>query len=83
MREETILILEREDLKEMSIGRDLFRLTFLDTKISEKVMRNNGIILFIDENGDTKILKNRYGDKGQSQFLKVIDGAKNIIKEFY
>lgn len=83
MREETILILEREDLKEMSIGRDLFRLTFLDTKISEKVMRNNGIILFIDENGETKILKNRYGDKGQSQFLKLIEDTKNMLKEFY
>jgi hypothetical protein len=32
--------------------------------------------LFIDDNGQTKILKNRYGDKGNGMFIRTIEDMK-------
>jgi hypothetical protein len=44
--------------------KDILLIDFTDFKMSVKPQQKNEIILFIDNNGETKILKNRYGDKG-------------------
>jgi hypothetical protein len=62
MRKEEILILGREDMFEVNKGKDILSIYFTDFKISGKHYQDNGIILFIDDNGDTKILKNRFGN---------------------
>lgn len=65
MKKEETLILGREDMIERNQGKNILLIDFTDFKISVKPFQENGIILFIDNNGDTKILKNRFGDKGR------------------
>jgi len=77
MRKEETLILEREDMIENNQGKDIRIIDFTDFKISVKPFQENGIILFIDNNGDTKILKNRFGDKGNRMFIRTIEDMKN------
>lgn len=73
MRKEETLILGREDMIENYQGKDILLIDFTDFKISVNKTLENGIILFIDDNGDTKILKNRFGDKGDSMFIRTIE----------
>ena len=77
MRKEETLILEREDMIETHQGKDILLIGFTDFKISVRPFHENGIILFIDNNGDTKILKNRFGDKGNRMFIRTIEDMKN------
>jgi hypothetical protein len=42
----------------------LIIIDLFDFKISNEPLINTVIILFIDTNGETKIIKNRYGDRG-------------------
>jgi hypothetical protein len=76
MRKEETLILGREDMIETKNGKDIRIIDFIDFKISIKPSQENGIILFIDDNGQTKILKNRYGDKGNGMFIRTIEDMK-------
>ena len=76
MRKEETLILGREDMIESNQGKDILLVDFTDFKISVKPFQENGIILFIDNNGDTKILKNRFGDKGNRMFIRTIEDMK-------
>jgi hypothetical protein len=76
MRKEETLILGREDMIETENGKDIRIIDFIDFKISIKPFQENGIILFIDDNGQTKILKNRYGDKGNGMFIRTIEDMK-------
>jgi hypothetical protein len=76
MRKEEVLILGIEDMIDSHKGKDILLIDFTHFKISVKPFRVNGIILFIDENGHTKIIKNRYGDKGNSRFIKTIEDMK-------
>ena len=77
MRKEETLVLEREDMIENHQGKDILLIGFTDFKISVRPFHENGIILFIDNNGDTKILKNRFGDKGNRMFIRTIEDMKN------
>lgn len=76
MRKEETLILGREDMIETQKGKDILLIDFTDFKISKRHFQANGIILFIDNNGKTKILKNRFGDKGNSMFIRTIEDMK-------
>jgi hypothetical protein len=76
MRKEETLILGREDMFEENQGKYILLIDFTDFKISVKPFQENGIILFIDNNGDTKILKNRFGDKGNRMFIRTIEDMK-------
>jgi hypothetical protein len=76
MRKEETLILGREDMIETYQRKDIILIGFTDFKISVKPFQENGIILFIDDNGDTKILKNRFGDKGNRMFIRTIEDMK-------
>ena len=64
MKKEEIITLGREDMIEAEQQKDLRLIKFDDFKISNITMRLHGIILFIDKYGETRILKNRYGDLG-------------------
>ena len=57
-------------------GKNILLIDFTDFEISVKPFQDNGIILFIDDNGQTKILKNRYGDKGNGMFIRTIEDMK-------
>jgi hypothetical protein len=59
MKEKTI-ILKRKDMIEYNQGKDIHIIDAADFKISAKTFQESGIVLFIDDNGDTLILKNRY-----------------------
>ena len=76
MRKEETLILGREDMIERNQGKDILLVDFTDFKISVRHFQENGIILFIDNNGDVKILKNKFGDKGNRMFIKTIEDMK-------
>ena len=76
MKKEVTLILGREDMIETKNGKNILLIDFTDFKISVKPFQENGIILFIDDNGQTKILKNRYGDKGNGMFIRTIEDMK-------
>ena len=75
---EETLILGREDMFETQQGKNILLIDFTDFKISVNKILENGIIVFIDNNGDTKILKNRFGDKGNRMFIRTIDVMKRI-----
>ena len=76
MRKEVTLILGREDMIKTKNGKNILLIDFTDFEISVKPFQDNGIILFIDDNGQTKILKNRYGDKGNGMFIRTIEDMK-------
>ena len=64
MKKQITLILEREDMFEIKNDKNILLIDFNDFKMSVKSVYEYGIILFIDYNGQTKILKNRWGDNG-------------------
>ena len=78
MRKEETLILGREDMFETQQGKNILLIDFTDFKISVNKTLENGIIVFIDNNGDTKILKNRFVDKGNRMFIRTIDVMERI-----
>ena len=78
MKKEETLILGREDMFETQQGKNILLIDFTDFKISVNKILENGIIVFIDNNGDTKILKNRFGDEGNRMFIRTIDVMERI-----
>ena len=88
MKKETVLILERQDLLRMYQGLGIENVELTHFKGSREPMNTSPIVLFIDDNGYTKILKNRHGDhcdaffeKKYSYALEGLDKIKNILKE--
>lgn len=69
-------MLGREDMIPQKTGKDILLIDFGDFKINEKPIRENELIVFVDNNGLTKILKNRYGDKGEGMFINTIEDMK-------
>ena len=64
MKKEEVLIAHREDLLKCVKEKDIHLINFDDLKGTLMPFQENGIVLFIDNNGDTKVLKNRYGGRG-------------------
>jgi hypothetical protein len=77
MIEVKTIILERKDLSEKSKSKDITLVSFLDfpAHILENI-KNNSIVLFLDKNSETKIIKNRFGDKGEKRFIRIIETIK-------
>jgi hypothetical protein len=61
MREERVLILERTDLLDSFKDKKFSLIDFNDFSLSFQRMLSYPLILFIDNNGETRILKNRFG----------------------
>lgn len=72
MKLETVLILQREDMVKHSKEKSIIDIDYTDMKYSSEPFVKNGFVLFIDDNGATKILKNRFGDRGEECFRKQI-----------
>lgn len=58
------LILERSDLQKQYADKHIVFLSFEHFKKSFNLFYKESIIIFIDNDGQTKILKNRYGNQG-------------------
>lgn len=76
MKTISAIMLGREDMIPKKTGKDILLIDFGDFKISEKPIRENDLIIFVDDNGLTKILKNRYGDKGEGVFVNTLENMK-------
>ena len=61
MREDKVLILERSYLLDMFKDKDFSLIDFSDFSLSYQLMYEQSLILFFDDNGEIKILKNRFG----------------------
>ena len=57
--------------------KDIRIIDFLEFKESIKLFQLYNIILFIDDDGQTKIFKNRYGDNGNGMFIRTLEDMKN------
>jgi hypothetical protein len=62
MKKEKLLILERKDLIHSSINKKIDDIDIRDLRLLaySNILTSN-FVVFIDENGKNKILKNRYG----------------------
>ena len=56
-----VIILNRDDKVFHNKNKEFDKIEYYDFKISREIFSKASIILFIDNNGRTKILKNRYG----------------------
>lgn len=66
-----ILIFRREDLLRDRCDKTFDELIYYDFKSdSRETMLTMPVIMFIDDNGETKILKNRWGDEGNINPIK-------------
>jgi hypothetical protein len=87
MRTEQTLILERTEVKQHAIGKDINLISLEDFNMSFKPFQTYTIILFIDNNGETRILKNRFGDKGvpsiKELFSKLTDNQRLEVMSDY
>jgi len=74
------LIIGREDLYQQSSGKPIDLVTQVDVA-DDTLFTIYDLLLFIDENGQTKILKNRYGDRGETRFLRTLQRIQTNIKD--
>lgn len=69
MKKEQVLILRREDLIECAKEIKVPHLSITDFKWTVnntmKLFAKQNMIIFIDDDGETRVLKNRYGDTGK------------------
>ena len=61
---QTYVNLRPSDLIDESKDKDIGLLCIHDFKISEKLFREHSLIVYNDENLNTKVLQNRYGSNG-------------------
>lgn len=64
MKTTNALIIDRDDLISGSKDNDITSITYTDIKDSTQIFTKSELILFIDNNHQTIILKNRFGDDG-------------------
>tara|TARA_R110000868_G_scaffold5274_3_gene32454 strand:+ start:104 stop:445 length:342 start_codon:yes stop_codon:yes gene_type:complete len=61
---ENVTIFRRGDLIYSARNKPMSDVVYTDLAGSNDNYVNNSVVMFIDNNGQTKILKNRYGDGG-------------------
>ncbi|MDD4000215.1 MAG: hypothetical protein PHX62_04905 [Bacilli bacterium] len=81
MRYENTLILERDDLNINGYRKPINKINVKDISISIEPILKSSLVLFIDNNGDTIILKNRWGNIPIKLSLK--DKLNNFIKSLW
>lgn len=62
MRNCSALIVERDDLFQAAREKDFKHIKFSDIAGDIRPLYSTGLILFVDTDGKTKIIKNSYGD---------------------
>lgn len=66
MRIENVLVLERKDLREISGDKDMGNWIWSDFKVETRTpFEVYPFVVFIDTDGRTVVLKNRFGDQGE------------------
>lgn len=55
-------ILEREHMVDSQNTKDLSSIELKDFKVSNSVFIKYDVVLFVDDDGETKLLKNRFGN---------------------
>ena len=66
MREDKVLIIEREDLVDESFDKKPQQINHRDLILAhQQKMISHNLVIFIDSDGTSKIIKNRYGDMGE------------------
>ena len=74
------LIIGREDLYQQSRGKPIDLVTQVDVA-DHTLCTTYDLLLFVDEKGQTKILKNRYGDRGEKRFLRTLQKIQTNIED--
>jgi len=64
MKEEKVLILGRLDLHPHASKKRVKDVSHIDFLCPVETFYKENLILFVDDNGTTRVLKNRYGDRG-------------------
>ncbi len=80
MRTEEVLILGRNDMFETKKDKGILSITYVDFKISVEQIVENSIILFVDDDDQTKILKNKCGLAKTTKICDLKSG--NFIHSF-
>jgi hypothetical protein len=83
MFETKVLICGRFDLSEQGFKKKFEDIRLGDIKYtpeSVKQIQNTSIVIFIDDNGDSKLLQNRYGNLGGKNEYSDLN---EIIKTFF
>jgi hypothetical protein len=76
LRVKTIL-LNRTDLIESSKLKDIIYINIADfTSYIRKDLSSNDIIIFVDNNGESKIIKNIHGDNGYGRIIRTLETMK-------
>ena len=57
-----VLILKRENLNKQGSIKDIKDIDYYDFKVTAASIYKSDVIVFLDDNGDSKLLKNRYGE---------------------
>jgi predicted DNA binding protein len=71
------ILLNRTDLIEGSKTKDIVYINKTDfTSFLNRDLANNDIIIFVDNNGESKIIKNTYGDKGYGRVIRTLETMK-------
>ena len=71
------VLLKRDDLIESSKLKDIIYINIADfTSYIRKDLSSNDIIIFVDNNGESKIIKNIYGDKGYGRVIRTLETMK-------
>ena len=71
------ILLNRTDLIEGSKTKDIVYINKTDfTSFLNRDLANNDIIIFVDNNGESKIIKNRHGDKGYGRIIRTLETMK-------
>jgi predicted DNA binding protein len=71
------ILLNRTDLIEGSKTKDIVYINKTDfTSFLNRDLANNDIIIFVDNNGESKIIKNIYGDKGYGRVIRTLETMK-------
>ena len=56
---------------------DIFYINITDfTSYIRKDLSSNDIVIFVDKNGESKIIKNTYGDKGYGRVIRTLETMK-------
>lgn len=83
MTETTAAIFKRSDLKEESKSKNLHDIVFNDLLVSDKkFFVEQSIVLFIDDNQQTRILKNKHGDNGDEFYNTALNKVRDHIYSY-
>lgn len=71
------VLLKRDDLIGSSKLKDIIYINITDfTSYIRKDLSSNDIVIFVDKNGESKIIKNIHGDNGYGRIIRTLETMK-------